>query len=88
MLDPQPGESLLDTCAAPGGKSVFAAQLMMRKGSRKDGNKDAKCGTSRVLAMDVSSARLKLVQKAVQSAGVGNVISVAAFDLRLVTDRG
>ncbi len=25
MLDPQPGESVLDACAAPGGKTLFAA---------------------------------------------------------------
>lgn len=31
MLDPQPGESVLDCCAAPGGKALFAATLMMGK---------------------------------------------------------
>lgn len=25
MLDPRPGETLLDACAAPGGKTLFAA---------------------------------------------------------------
>ena len=28
LLDPQPGECLLDACAAPGSKSLFAASLM------------------------------------------------------------
>jgi 16S rRNA methyltransferase RsmB/F len=28
LLDPQPGESILDACAAPGGKSLFAAARM------------------------------------------------------------
>lgn len=32
MLDPQPGEAVLDMCAAPGGKATFAAARMMGKG--------------------------------------------------------
>lgn len=31
MLDPQPGEAILDTCAAPGGKALFAAARMLGK---------------------------------------------------------
>lgn len=30
LLDPQPGEDLLDVCAAPGGKAIHAAQLGAR----------------------------------------------------------
>ncbi len=32
LLDPQPGESILDACAAPGGKTMHCAQLMGNKG--------------------------------------------------------
>ena len=28
LLNPQPGEHVLDACAAPGGKALFAATLM------------------------------------------------------------
>jgi 16S rRNA (cytosine967-C5)-methyltransferase len=32
LLDPQPGERILDTCAAPGGKTTHIAQLMQDRG--------------------------------------------------------
>ena len=32
LLDPQPGEIILDACAAPGGKTAYLAQLMQNRG--------------------------------------------------------
>lgn len=55
-LDPQPGESVLDCCAAPGGKTAFIAQLMRNEG--------------RIVAQDVSEDRLKLVQENCARLGV------------------
>jgi 16S rRNA methyltransferase RsmB/F len=34
LLDPQPGEAILDACAAPGGKTLFAAARMGQVGLR------------------------------------------------------
>ncbi|MEY4297797.1 MAG: hypothetical protein RLZZ423_976 [Cyanobacteriota bacterium] len=49
LLDPQPGERLLDACAAPGGKSTHLAEAMDDQGL--------------VLALDRGEARLRRVQR-------------------------
>ena len=41
VLDPQPGESILDLCAAPGGKSAYLAGLMQNMGSLVCADRDA-----------------------------------------------
>ena len=55
-LNPQPGESVLDLCAAPGGKTMFIAQQLHNEG--------------RIVAHDVSPTRLKLVQENCARLGV------------------
>lgn len=55
-MEPRPGETLLDTCAAPGGKTAFAAQLMQNRG--------------RIVARDVQPERLKLVAENCARLGV------------------
>lgn len=67
-LDPQPGESILDLCAAPGGKTTFIAQLLNNEG--------------RVVAHDNSPDRLKLVQENCTRLGVNCVESVSTFNFQ------
>lgn len=47
LLDPQPGESVIDMCAAPGGKATHCAERMGNKGY--------------VLAVDLNEDRLKKI---------------------------
>jgi 16S rRNA (cytosine967-C5)-methyltransferase len=61
-LDPQPGESVLDLCAAPGGKLTALAQLMRNEG--------------RLLACDTSPERLKLTDQNCARLGVTCVQTV------------
>jgi 16S rRNA (cytosine967-C5)-methyltransferase len=69
-LDPQPGETILDLCAAPGGKTTFIAQLMNNEGE--------------IIACDISEERLKLIQENCARLGVMCVETVfsSALDLR------
>jgi 16S rRNA (cytosine967-C5)-methyltransferase len=61
-LGPQPGETVLDFCAAPGGKTTFIAQLMNNQG--------------RIVAQDISNERLKLIQDNCARLGVTCVETV------------
>ena len=55
-LNPQPGETILDLCAAPGGKTTYIAQLMRNEG--------------KVVAYDLSPERLKLIEENCARLGV------------------
>lgn len=54
-LAPQPGETILDACAAPGGKSTYIAQKMQNRG--------------RVVAEDADKSRLGLIRENYQRLG-------------------
>jgi 16S rRNA (cytosine967-C5)-methyltransferase len=69
QLGPQPGETILDFCAAPGGKTTFIAQLMNNQG--------------RVVAQDVSEERLKWIQENCARLGVTCVETVLPSTLNL-----
>jgi 16S rRNA (cytosine967-C5)-methyltransferase len=74
-LAPKAGETVLDLCAAPGGKTTFIAQQM---------NNDAK-----IVACDVAEDRLKLIQENCQRLGVSCVetIVVQALASSAIFDR-
>lgn len=59
LLDPRPGEVILDLCAAPGGKSTFVAELSKDRG--------------RVLAVDKSWEKIELVRDNCRRLGVDSV---------------
>ena len=58
LLEPQPGEVILDACAAPGGKTSYIAELMGNEG--------------RVIACDSSRARLERLEENLRRLGVSN----------------
>lgn len=61
FLDPQAGERVLDTCAAPGGKATAIGERVGREGS--------------VIALDRHSRRLELIRRASRRLGLENIAS-------------
>ncbi|MBR3269254.1 MAG: 16S rRNA (cytosine(967)-C(5))-methyltransferase RsmB [Oscillospiraceae bacterium] len=66
-LDPQPGETVLDVCAAPGGKTFTAAELMQD------------CG--KIFACDLHENRVNLIRKGASALGL-TCIQAQAGDAR------
>lgn len=64
FLDPQPGEMILDACAAPGGKTTHMAQRMGNSG--------------RVYALDLAQQKLGLIENLCLRLGVTTVMTVRA----------
>ena len=56
LLDPKPGERILDACAAPGGKTSYIAQLMKNRGT--------------IVACDREVERLQIVKENMARLGV------------------
>jgi len=64
LLDPKPGDRVLDMCAAPGGKTTFIGELMKNIGE--------------LVAIDRYETRLNLVKNACQRLGIANAHFIAA----------
>jgi 16S rRNA (cytosine967-C5)-methyltransferase len=56
ILDPKPGEQILDACAAPGGKTTHMAQRMENQGG--------------IYALDLSNAKLDLIEGLCERLGI------------------
>lgn len=68
-LNPKPGETILDLCAAPGGKLTYIAQLMRNEG--------------RVVAHDISDERLKLIGENCTRLGVTCAETVSSSKFKI-----
>jgi 16S rRNA (cytosine967-C5)-methyltransferase len=62
LLDPQPGETVVDACAAPGGKTLHIAELMQDKGQ--------------IWAIDRTASRLKKLQQNIDRLGLTAIQTV------------
>jgi 16S rRNA (cytosine967-C5)-methyltransferase len=69
LLDPQPGERILDACAAPGGKATHLAAIMQNHGE--------------IMAFDQSAARLHLLEDNCRRLGISIITPVQMDAARL-----
>jgi 16S rRNA (cytosine967-C5)-methyltransferase len=67
ILDPKPGETVVDACAAPGGKSTHIAELMQNKG--------------KVMSFDTDGRRLNMLNESSQRLGI-SIIETIEGDAR------
>lgn len=75
LLDPSPGQRVLDLCAAPGGKTTHIASLMGHRGE--------------IIAVDADGARLERLRENLLRLGVGsvNIVQGDAADLGAVLEK-
>ena len=71
LLGAQPGETILDLCAAPGGKITFIAQQMNNEG--------------KIIAHDTFADRLKLIRENCTRLGVTCATATATFNFEAAT---
>ncbi|MBI5477028.1 MAG: 16S rRNA (cytosine(967)-C(5))-methyltransferase RsmB [Ignavibacteriales bacterium] len=64
LLDPKPGEKIIDMCAAPGGKTTFIAERMNNQGE--------------ILAVDKYDVKLNMIKLSCERLGIKNVQTLAA----------
>lgn len=73
VLDPNPGEMILDLAAAPGGKTTQIAQFMKNKGV--------------IVAIDINRKRIKSLRSNLSRCGVYNAL-IIRMDGRQISDLG
>lgn len=72
ILDPKPGEFVMDVCSAPGGKASHIAQLMKNTGT--------------VLARDVHEHKIKLIDETCERLGL-SAVRTELFDALVLDDK-
>ncbi|XP_057540192.1 uncharacterized protein LOC130818151 isoform X2 [Amaranthus tricolor] len=72
VLDPQPGDHIIDCCAAPGGKTLFMASRLNGQGM--------------ISATDINKGRLRILEETAKLQCVDNVITCIHSDLRTFAD--
>ncbi|EPS62796.1 hypothetical protein M569_11992 [Genlisea aurea] len=70
VVDPKPGERIIDCCAAPGGKTLFMASRLKGRGS--------------ISAIDINEGRLRILKEAAELHAVDDLITTVHADLRLL----
>ncbi|XP_057440989.1 uncharacterized protein LOC130732981 isoform X2 [Lotus japonicus] len=72
IVDPQPGETIVDCCAAPGGKTLYMASHLSGQGM--------------IYAVDVNSGRLRILKETAKLHQVDGVVTTVHADLRTLTE--
>ena len=73
LLDPKPNEEVLDSCSAPGSKTVLIGEFMENKGS--------------ITALDIHSHKIKLIEENAKKMGI-DIIHAAKMDARKLDQQG
>lgn len=86
LLNPGPGESILDACAAPGGKTAYIAQLMKNRGAIVACDRDP--GRLQIAAENIARLGIEIVQAIDHDWDLdqtpGKLASLAPFDRILI----
>lgn len=69
LLSPQPGERVIDMCAAPGGKTALIGEMMRNEGQ--------------IVSVDKYESKLNLIKSTCERLGIRNVEYLAADSSRL-----
>jgi len=72
ILDPKPGELVMDVCSAPGGKATHIAELMKNEGC--------------VIARDIHEHKIKLINDAINRLGL-DIVKTELFDATIPDER-
>lgn len=71
LADIKASDLVMDVCAAPGGKSIHAADIMRRKYMEQDGVEKCRCGE--VSARDISEKKVALIDENIARIGFDNI---------------